>query len=114
MTNENHDLPCKNDVPCKIVFFTLIAGRKQKDALLTALSASGLKLINTMYGKGTVQASYLQNVLGLVPEENKIILTGLMPRECADKVFDLLVRKFEFDKPNTGIAFTIPIEKLSF
>lgn len=114
MTNETHELSCKNETPCKIVFFTLIAGRKQKDALLNALSASGLKLINTMYGKGTVQANYLQNVLGLVPEENKIIITGLMKLENADRVFDLLVRKFEFNKPNTGIAFTIPIEKLSF
>ncbi len=110
----NNEMPRKNAAPRKLVFLTLIAGRKRKDALLTALSASGLKVINTLYGKGTVEAGYLQNALGLIPEENKIIIVGLMRLENADAVFDILVKKFDFDKPNTGIAFTIPIEKLSF
>lgn len=110
----NNDMPCKGTMPRKLVFLTLIAGRKRKDALLTALSASGLKIINTIYGKGTVEAGYLQNVLGLIPEENKIIITGIMRLENADAIFDILVKKFDFNKPNTGIAFTIPIEKLSF
>lgn len=103
-----------NERTCKAVFLTLIAGRRQKDALLAALSESGVKLANTMYGKGTVKASYLQNVLGLIPEENKVIITGLVLKEKSCAILDMLAEKFDFNKPNTGIAFTIPIETLSF
>lgn len=110
----NHELLKKSNTPHKLEFLMLIAGRKQKDALLAELSAAGLKLINTMYGKGTVQIGYIQNVLGLIPEENKIVITGLMQCESSDAIFDLLVNKFHFNKPNTGIAFTIPIDKMSF
>lgn len=104
----------KNSLPHKIEFLVLIAGRKQRDALLAELPGMGLKIINSMYGNGTVQASYLQNVLGLIPEENKIIITGVMRCENSDAIFKLLIEKFNFNMPNTGIAFTIPIEKLSF
>lgn len=98
----------------RIVFLTIIAGRKQKDALLSALSEAGVRLTNTIYGKGTVRASYIKNVLGLVPEENKAVITCVMPRTRADVVLKMMVEKFRFDKPNTGVAFTMPIDRVSF
>ncbi len=103
-----------NDVPCCIEFLTLIAGRKQKEALLDALSEAGGRLINIVYGKGAAKLSYLRDMLGLVPEENKVVITCLLPGEKSDAMLDMLVRKFNFDKPNTGIAFIIPVEKLSY
>ncbi len=103
-----------NDVPRCIEFLTLIAGRKHKDALLDALSGAGGRLINVVYGKGSVKLSYLRDILGLVPEENKVVITCLLPSEKSDVVLNMLVGKFNFDKPNTGIAFTIPIEKLFY
>lgn len=96
-----------------IVFLMLIAGRKQKDALLDALTEAGGKLIKTVYGRGSVKSSYLKDMLGLVPEENKVVITCLLSGEKADAALEMLVKKFNFDKPNTGIAFTIPVEKLS-
>lgn len=102
-----------NDVSCSIDFLTLIAGRKNKDALLSALSETGGRLINVVYGKGSVKSSYLRDMLGLVPEENKVVITCLLAGERSDAIFDMLVKKFDFNKPNTGIAFTICIEKLS-
>ena len=98
----------------KILFLTLIAGRKQKDALLTALSQSGTRLISALYGKGSVKSSYLKNVFGLIPEENKVVITCVLTQVKADAVMKILIEKFRFDKPNTGIAFTIPIDSLSF
>ena len=53
-------------------------------------------------------------MFGLVPEENKVVITCLLPSEKSDALLDMLVEKFNFDKPNTGIAFTIPVEKLSY
>ncbi len=100
---------CLND----LVFLTLIAGRKQKGALLDALTETGGRLVNIVYGRGSVNSSYLQDMLGMVPEENKVVITCLLPGEKCDAMFEMLIRKFNFDKPNTGIAFTVPVEKLS-
>ena len=97
-----------------LVFLTIIAGRKQKDDLLTALHSQGVHLANTSYGKGTVKASLLQCTLGLVPEHNKAVIVGITTSEKTGAVLDMLREKFHFDRPNTGIAFTLPIDKLSF
>ncbi len=96
-----------------IVFWMIIAGRKKNDALLSALLEEGAHLTNTIYGRGTVEANYLQNVLGLVPEEHKAMIMCVLPDSKTDAVTEMLVEKFHFDQPNTGIAFTIPIEHLS-
>ena len=98
----------------KIAFLTIIAGRKQKDALLAALLGTGVHLINTTYAHGTVSAGILQSTLGLVPEKAKVVLTCVLPGEKSNAVFALLTEKFHFDKPNTGIAFTVPVDGISF
>lgn len=98
----------------KIVTWMLIVGRKQKDEMLEALMSEGAHLTNIIYGKGTVESSYLQNVLGLVHEENKVMIMCMLPDSKTDKVNKMLVEKFNFNQPNTGIAFTIPIDYLSF
>lgn len=97
-----------------IAFWVLIAGRKQKDALFSALLEMGAHLTNTIYGRGTVEVSYLQNVLGLVPEEHKAMIMCVLPDSKTAAITEMLVDRFHFDQPNTGIAFTIPIDHLSF
>lgn len=94
-------------------YLTVITGRKQRAALVSALSAAGGRLIKITYAKGSVKASFLQDMLGLVPEENKVIITCILPCQKVDCVLSLLVKEFHFDQPNTGIAFTIPVEKCS-
>lgn len=102
------------DCPHCIEFLTLIAGRKQKAAMVSALSAAGGRLIKIVYAKGSVKSSYLRDMFGLVPEEHKVLITCLLPCDKVDAVLAMLEEKFRFDQPNTGIAFTIPVEKLSF
>ncbi len=104
----------EGEEPTGIAFWVLIAGRKQKDALLSELLNEGAHLTNTVFGRGTVKASYLQNVLGLVPEEHKAMILCVLPENKTDTITKMLVEKFHFDQPNTGIAFTIPIDQLSF
>ena len=104
----------KNESSSKIVFLVLIAGRNQKDDLLAELANSGVHMITTTYGKGAVKASYLMNLFGLVAEEHKVVMNGLLLKEKSDEVLQMLVDKFHFDKPNTGIAFTTPTEIFSF
>ena len=102
-----------NNNSCCIKYLILIAGRKHKTALLNALSKSGGKLIEVVYGKGSVKSNYLSDMFGLVHEENKILVTCLLPGDKVKAVFDMLIEKFDFDKPNTGIAFTIAVEALA-
>ena len=96
-----------------LVFLTVIAGRKQKRLLLDALTEAGGRLVNIVYGKGTIDANYLKYILGLAQEESKVVIICLLPGVKADAVLEMLIKKFRFDKPNTGIAFTIPVEVLS-
>lgn len=97
-----------------IKHMVLIAGRKQKDHLLKALAETGGHFFNIYYGKGSVKAGFLMDAFGLVPEENKVIITCLLSSKEADGIFDMLIRDFHFDKPNTGIVYTIPVSELSY
>ena len=103
-----------NECADKIVFLTLIVGRKQKDAVLTALLGLRIHIIHTAYGKGTVKAGYLQAALGLIPEKHKAVITCVSTGAKADAVLQMLVERFDFNKPNTGVAFTMPVDGLSF
>jgi nitrogen regulatory protein PII len=93
---------------------TIIAGRKQKDALLTALLEAGVHLVNTTYAHGAVRAGSLTSALGLVPEKDKAVITCVLPDEKSNAVFAVLAEKFHFDKPGMGMAFTMPVDRLSF
>ncbi|MDR2112595.1 MAG: hypothetical protein LBQ62_05790 [Candidatus Accumulibacter sp.] len=104
----------KKIVVNEIVLLAVIVERKRKDDLIAMLSEAGGQLINTMYGKGLVKAGYLREALGLVPEENRVIVTCLLPSEESAPMLDALIEKFGLDKPHAGAAFTVPVEKLSF
>lgn len=98
----------------EIFSMVVIAGRKQKDRLLAALCEKGGHIISTFYGRGSVKAGYLKDVFGLVHEEHKVLITCLVSSEEAGAIFDMLTEEFDFNKPNTGIAYVIPLEKLSY
>jgi hypothetical protein len=98
----------------EIVLLAVIVDRKRKDSLIAMLSEAGGQLINTMYGKGLVKTGYLMEALGLVPEENRVIVTCLLPSEESGPMLEALIGKFGFGKPNAGAAFTLPVETLSF
>jgi len=104
----------KNENPIKLMYMVVIAGRDQKDHILTAMSEKGCHVINVVYGKGSAKAGFLADALGLVPEENKILITCLILNTKAEPIFEMLEADFKFDKSNTGIAYTIPVEKLLY
>ena len=97
-----------------IMHLVVIAGREQKDKIMTALSGSGGHFTSISYGRGTVQAGLISDALGLVPEKNKVVIRCLCSSKEADAIMEMLVAEFSFDKPNTGIAYAIPVEILSY
>ncbi|MDU6264592.1 MAG: hypothetical protein E6600_08795 [Anaerocolumna aminovalerica] len=96
-----------------IDFLTLIAGRKYKDEILKLLLNSECHLIDVVYAKGSIQTGYFKDMLGLVPEEKKVLITCLIADNLSAKLLEQLVTKFNFDKPNIGVAFVVPVDKLS-
>jgi len=109
MSNE-----AKTEEKLKLQYMVIIAGRNLKDRLLTAMSEKKCHVINIIYGKGAVNAGFLMDALGLTHEENKILVTCLLLNNKADDVFKMLTDEFQFDKPNTGIAFVVPVENLLY
>jgi hypothetical protein len=48
-----------------------------------------------------------------VPEDNRVVVTCLLPSEESGPLIETLVEKFALGQP-TGAAFTLPVETLSF
>jgi hypothetical protein len=93
-----------------ISYLIIIGARKSKDDILNALVQNGGHAITSYYGRGAVQANEFLQILGLVAEQNKIIITAILKTENAKNMIALLDEEFNFNKFNTGIAFTIPVE----
>ena len=99
--------------PEHIAFLVIVAGRKQKHALLEQLLQMECRIVNTLYGKSSIRAGHLVEMLGFVPEENKVVITCILHKEKVEGILETLKRDFHLDRPNTGIAFTIPISGIS-
>jgi nitrogen regulatory protein PII len=61
-------------------------------------------------GKGTINDSLL-DILG-INEVRKEILIMAIDRRLEDLLHDELTREFKLDKPNKGIAFSMPISRI--
>ncbi len=94
--------------------FVIIAKPKLKDKLSTLLIKNGAHAINTVYGHGSVSKSILAQAFGLDAEQKKVILSCLIKTESAKKIINILYAEYNFNKPNSGIAFAVPVEGLMF
>ena len=96
-----------------IDYLTVIAARKHKDDVLKLLVNSGCHLIDVVYAKGSVQSGYFKDMLGLLPDEKKVLITCILTSNLTPQLLEQLVTKLNFNKPNTGIAFVVPVDKMS-
>jgi len=94
-------------------YLTVITARKFKDNALKLLLDSGCYLIDVVYAKGSVQSGYFKDMLGLVADEKKVMITCMVKSNLTPLLMEQFVTKLKFDQPNTGIAYVIPVEKLS-
>ncbi len=102
-----------NECQFSIDYLTLVVGREHKESILKLLLEFGCHLINVVYAKGSVTGRYFKDMLGFVPEEKKVMITCLTTGDVSDQLLERLIHKYNFDKPNTGIAFVIPVDKVS-
>ncbi|MDR3263854.1 MAG: hypothetical protein LBT30_06050 [Clostridiales bacterium] len=98
----------------EISFLYVIGERKQKENLISALAANGATVFSVIYGRGFVKSNEILKAFGLVSEEDKVVITCLIKKIDCDKAFAVLNEDFKFDRPNTGIAFTVPVENLKY
>lgn len=95
-------------------YFVLIAEQKKKKSFLGLLSEYDAHGIEIVYAHGSMNPSALAAAFGLEAEQKKVMITCLLRSERAAALIDVLYREYKFDKPNTGIAFTVPVEGLAF
>lgn len=96
-----------------IVWLVVIANTSIKDKLLKGLGEHGAVLFNSTYGRGTARSQILET-LGFSVEPRKVILTSFVKKSNVANVFNYLTSVCKFNQPNTGFAFTIPIEKVTY
>lgn len=96
----------------EIVYLFVIANRKEKENLIKALMEADAKFFNMIYASGSIKSNEIFKALGLVVEQNKVIITCFMKKHKAPSAIEMLNTKFKFDEPNTGIAFTVPVEEI--
>ena len=98
----------------KLLYFVLICNPKHKNKLYDLLIDNGAGSINTQSAKGSAPQSAILQAFGLESSNKKFILSTLLPYDVAINLINVLYNEYNFNKPNTGIAFTIPVEGLLF
>ena len=74
----------------------------------------GARGIQTVYGHGSMSPSAIAAAFGFEAEQGKVMISCLVKTESARELTRILYSDYQFSKPNTGIAFTIPVEGLAF
>lgn len=97
-----------NATSFELIYFIVNHGMGSK--LLTKAKKYGVKGGTILYGNGTVSNSIL-NFLSLYDERKEIVIIGA-ETSIAEYAIANLNRKFQFEKPNHGIVFTINVSKV--
>ncbi len=95
-------------------YFVIIGSTKLRDKFCSLLKENGAHLVDIIYGRGSVGKSILAQAFGLDSDQKKAVISCLLPTENAKKVIDVLYNEFKFNKSNTGIAFSVPVQNLLF
>lgn len=104
-----------SDAPMKgLQYLVIIAEQKKKNKFLSLLYDHGARGIETVYGHGSMSPSAIAAAFGFDAEQGKVLITCLVKTDTAKELIKVLYHDYNFNKPNTGIAFSIPIEGLAF
>ncbi|MBQ8407352.1 MAG: hypothetical protein IJY39_00665 [Clostridia bacterium] len=95
-------------------YLVVIAEQKKKNKFLSLLGDHGARGIEVVYGHGSMSPSALAAAFGLEAEQGKVLITCLIKNEDAKELIRILYHDYNFNQPNTGIAFGIPVEGLAF
>lgn len=91
----------------------IITKRAHKKEIIQMLYEHEAAMVIQTYAHGSAKDGLLR-ALGLVQEEDKLFLTCFIPTIRVQEVFNFLNYRYHFNRPNTGFAFTLPVEKISY
>ena len=95
-------------------YFVIIAEQNKKKKFLALLDEYDARGIETVYAHGSMSPSAVAAAFGFETEQKKVMLSCLLKNEKAKQLLDVLYTKYRFDQPNTGIAFSVPVEGIAF
>lgn len=98
----------------RLQYFVIIAEQKKKNKFLSLLGEYGAHGIQIVYGHGSMSPSALAAAFGFEAEQSKVLISCLLKNDQVKSLIDVLYNDYNFKKPNTGIAFGIPVEGLAF
>ena len=102
--NEKPSTPA-NKTPLRL--FVLITTRKQADIATKVFHECGIPSHNRLHASGTAP-NEIMDMLGL-GNTDKILLFTMMPKTFADMMLRKMHNAFLLGTPNSGIAFTMPV-----
>lgn len=94
-------------------FYTIICNKKRKKTFTELAASFGGVCIDTVYGRGSANCKAFADALGFKTEEHKVIISCLIPSEKARLLTEILIKEHDFQSPNTGMAFSVPLSGLS-
>ena len=95
-------------------YVVIIAEQKMKKKFLTLIDEFGARGIETVYAHGSMSPSAAAAAFGFESVQNKVMISCLLKNEKAKELIDVLYTKYHFNKPNTGIAFSVAVEGIAF
>lgn len=94
-----------------IEMLVVICNRENRQPIIAALKKHNTVLFNVVYGHGSAKNNSTLQALGLDIEDKKAVIFSFINKENVRGALDALINQFSFNEPNTGFAFTIPVEK---
>ena len=95
-------------------YFVIIADQKKKKKFLNLLNDYEARGIETVYAHGSMSPSAIASAFGFETAQNKIMISCLLKHSKATELMNILYTNHKFNEPNTGFAFSIPVEGIAF
>ena len=95
-------------------YFVIIAEQKKKNKFLSLIGEYGAHGIQAVYAHGSPNISAFASAFGFEVEQNKVIISCLLKNDKAKELLNVLYNEYNFNKPNTGIAFSVSVEGFVF
>ncbi len=95
-------------------YLVIIAEQKTKKKFLSLLDEYGARGIEIVYAHGSMSPSAVAAAFGFESVQQKVMISCLLKNEKAEQLINLLYDKYNFNKPNTGIAFSVSVEGIAF
>ena len=95
-------------------YFVIIAEQKKKDKFLSLLGEFDAHGIETVYGHGSINPNTIASAFGFEVEQRKVMISCLIKKDNAKNLLETLNNGYNFNQPNTGIAFCVSVEGLAF